>query len=89
MHVEGALVIFNGLFSYIIDHLNKHQNDLIGIFRKTLNHKTLDIKLAALQAVSNYLQTVEQKDVKPMVQLIPDMYNVIRTAASEDDEVIL
>lgn len=55
MHVEGALVIFNGLFSYIIDHLNKHQNDLIGIFRKTLNHKTLDIKLAALQAVSNYL----------------------------------
>jgi hypothetical protein len=39
--------------------------------------------------VSNYLQTVEQKDVKPMVQLIPDMYNVIRAAASEDDEVVL
>lgn len=39
--------------------------------------------------MSNYLQTVEQKDVKPMVQLIPDMYNVIRAAASEDDEVVL
>jgi len=55
MQVEGALGIFNGLFSYIIDHLNKHQDDLVNIFRKTLNHNTLDIKLAALQAVSNYL----------------------------------
>ena len=55
MQVEGALGIFNGLFSYIIDHLNQHQNDLVNIFRKTLQHKTLDIRLAALQAVSNYL----------------------------------
>lgn len=66
MQVDGALQIFNGLFSYIIDHLNKYQADLIGIFRKTLNHNSLDIKLAALQATSNYLQTVEQKDVKPL-----------------------
>jgi hypothetical protein len=55
LHVDGALQIFNGLFSYIIDHLNKYQADLIGIFRKTLLHKSLDIKLAALQATSNYL----------------------------------
>jgi hypothetical protein len=59
LQVDGALQIFNGLFSYIIDHLNKYQADLIGIFRKTLNHNNLDIKLAALQACSNYLQTVE------------------------------
>ena len=89
MQVEGALGIFNGLFSYIIDHLNQHQNDLVNIFRKTLQHKTLDIRLAALQAVSNYLQTVEQKDTKSMTQLIPDMYSVIRAAAAEDDEVVL
>ena len=89
MQVEGALGIFNGLFSYIIDHLNQHQNDLVNIFRKTLQHKTLDIRLAALQAVSNYLQTVEQKDTKAMTQLIPDMYSVIRAAAAEDDEVVL
>ena len=62
---------------------------MVGIFRKTLNHNSLDIKLAALQAVSNYLQTVEQRDVKPLNALIPDMYNVIRAAATEDDEVVL
>lgn len=59
LYVDSALQIFNGLFSYIIDHLNKHKTDLIGIFRKTLTHSSLDIRLASLQAVSNYLQTVE------------------------------
>jgi len=40
--------MFNGLFSYIIDHLVKFKQDLFGIFKKTLNHANLDIKLAAL-----------------------------------------
>jgi len=89
LQVDAALQIFNGLFSYLIDHLIKFKADLIGIFRKTLNHATLDIKLAALQAASNYLQTVEQKDTKPFQELIPDMYNVVRAAAAEDDETVL
>lgn len=55
LHVDAALQIFNGLFSYIIDHLNKFKDDLLVIFRKTLTHQSLDIRLAALQAVSNYL----------------------------------
>ena len=48
LHVDSALQMFNGLFTYIIDHLNKFKNDLLGIFRKTLNHQSLEIRLAAL-----------------------------------------
>lgn len=48
LYVDSALQIFNGLFSYIIDHLNKYKTDLIGIFRKTLTHTSLDIRLASL-----------------------------------------
>ena len=77
------------MFSYITDHLVKFNSDLLIIFKKTLTHADLDIKLAALQAVSNYLQTVEPKDTKPFIELIPDMYGVIRTAATDDDEVVL
>lgn len=65
IQIDAALQLFNGLFSYIIDHLNKHKDDLKNIFRQTLNHENVDIKLAALQAVSNYLQTVEPADTKP------------------------
>jgi len=89
LFVDAALQIFNGLFSYIIDHLNKFKNDLLGIFRKTLTHTSLDIRLAALQAVSNYLQTVEQTDTKQFIDLIPDMVNVIVMANEQDDEVVL
>lgn len=89
LFVDSALQIFNGLFSYIIDHLNKFKSDLLGIFRKTLNHNSLDIRLAALQAVSNYLQTVEMSDTKKFTELIPDMYNVIVMADEKDDEVVL
>lgn len=46
--VDAALQIFNGLFSYIMDHLVKFKADLMGIFSKTLNHASLDINLAAL-----------------------------------------
>ena len=48
LKVDAALQIFNGLFSYIMDHLVKYKNDLLGIFAKTLDHQSLDINLAAL-----------------------------------------
>jgi len=89
LQVDAALQIFNGLFHYIIDHLNQYKADLANIFKKTLNHATLDIRLAALQAVSNYLQTVETADTKDFQALIPDMYGVIKGACLEDDEIVL
>jgi hypothetical protein len=54
----------NGLCSYIIDHLNKYPAEIYQIFEGTLQHADLDVNLASLQALSNYLQTVEQMDTK-------------------------
>ena len=48
LKVDAALQIFNGLFSYLMEHLVKFKEDLKGIFGKTLQHKSLDINLAAL-----------------------------------------
>jgi len=36
LKVDAALQIFNGLFSYIMDHLVKFKDDLCGILTKTL-----------------------------------------------------
>ena len=73
LKVDAALQIFNGLFSYLMDHLVKFKTDLMGIFAKTLQHKSLDINLAALQAVSNFLQIAEGKDAREFVTLLPLM----------------
>lgn len=70
LKVDAALQIFNGLFSYLMDHLVKYKSDLHGIFMKTLNHQSLDINLAALQAVSNFLQIAEGKDAREFITLL-------------------
>ena len=87
--VDTALQIFNGLFSYILDHLIKYKNELAMTLGKCLQHKSLDIKLAALQAVSNLLSTAERKDTKAFTELIPFMTKVIIDAMAESDEVVL
>ena len=71
--IDTALNIFNGLFSYILDHLVKYKNELGGIFERTLQFRTLDIKLAALQAIGNYLSVAERKDTKDFIRLLPLM----------------
>jgi len=35
--VDTALLVFNGLFGYIMDHLVKYKQELGGIFERTLN----------------------------------------------------
>jgi hypothetical protein len=46
------------------------------IFQKTLNHKSLDINLSALQAVSNFLQIAEGKDTVEFVSILEQMASV-------------
>jgi hypothetical protein len=81
--IDAALQIFNGLFSFIMDHLIKFKSDLANTFGKLLQHNSLDIKLAALQAVSNLLSTAERKDCKDFTPLIPYMTKVITDAMNE------
>jgi hypothetical protein len=87
--VDAALQIFNGLFSYLMDHLVKFKGDLMGIFAKTMTHKSLDINLAALQAVSNFLQIAEGKDAREFGALLPAMVQVPLKALQQDDETVL
>jgi len=83
------LQILDGLFTYITDHFNKYKDELANIFKSTLAHKNLDIQLGSLQALSNYLQSVDQADTKKFTDLIPEMVNVIVKAQKEDDETVL
>ena len=87
--VDAALTIFNGLFSYLMDHLVKFKGDLMAIFQKTLEHKNLDINLSALQAVSNFLQIAEGKDTTEFVAILPLMAQVAIKALNQDDETVL
>jgi hypothetical protein len=72
-----------------MDHLVKYKEDLAGIFQKTLQNPTLDIKLAALQATANYLSIAERKETKAFIPLLPLMVTVVTAALAEEDETVL
>ena len=82
-------MVFNGLFGHILDHLVKYKNELGGIFERTLQFQKLDIKLAALQALSNYLSIAERKDTKEFIKLLSLMTTVVTQAFTEQDETVL
>ena len=67
----------------------KYKQDLAGIFEKTLQNPTLDIKLAALQATANYLSIAERKETKAFIPLLPLMVTVVTAALAEEDETVL
>lgn len=75
--IDAALQVFNGLFGYIMDHLVKYKDQLGQIFERCLGFSDLDIKLAALQAIANYLSTAERKDTKDFIKLLPMMVRVV------------
>ena len=87
--VDAGLKIFTGLFSYIIEHVQAHTEDLGKVFEKTLNHPSLDIKLAALQATCTYLSIGDRKHTKPFKSLLPLMTNVIHEAMVKEEETVL
>lgn len=87
--VDAALVVFNGLFGHIMDHLVKFKNELGGIFERTLQFQQLDIKLAALQAISNFLSIAERKDIREFDKCLPLMTAVVTQAFNEQDETVI
>lgn len=87
--MDTSLQIFNGLFDHILDHLIKYKDELGNILTKALDNKSLDIKLAALQATSNLLSIAERKDCKSFLPLLPKMINVVDSAMKAEDETVL
>lgn len=49
----------------------------------------MDIKVASLQALSNYLSIAERKDTKEFIKLLPLMTGVVTQAFNEQDETVL
>ena len=49
----------------------------------------IDIRLASLQAISNYLLIAEEKDAKKFVDLLPQMTEAITFDVQKDEETFL
>ena len=56
---------------------------------RTLSLPSLDIKLEALKAVTNFISDAQRSDTKEFDKLLPLMTAIISQASAEEDETVL
>ena len=54
--MESALVVFAALASYVSDALKPQLPALVQVLTACLSHATRDVQIAALRAISNFIQ---------------------------------
>ena len=72
-----------------MDHILKFKQELGAIFERTLSLPSLDIKLEALKAVTNFISDAQRSDTKEFDKLLPLMTAIISQASAEEDETVL
>ena len=72
-----------------MDHILKFKQELGAIFERTLKLPSLDIKLEALKAVTNFISDAQRSDTKEFDKLLPLMTAIISQASAEEDETVL
>mmetsp|Transcript_71880 Transcript_71880/g.83546 ORF Transcript_71880/g.83546 Transcript_71880/m.83546 type:complete len:1110 (+) Transcript_71880:60-3389(+) len=85
--LEAALKILTGLFDYTFDTYLEYRNDFHTIFKTGMSYDSLNIKQAAIEALSKWVQSIESKYCRMYEDLVPQMLeNVLFLLAKEEDK---
>lgn len=84
---EASLIIFAQIAPYLQDPLLPHLASLHDVFLHSLQSPSLNVRLAALQAVSNFVQALESAaDVAKFQDLLPGIIQTLSMALQSGDE---
>eukprot|EP00249_Psilotum_nudum_P013400 c24308_g1_i1 orf=266-3634(-) len=86
---ESALLIFGQLAQYMGSQLHQHLPTLHAVFQQTLSSSMPgDVRIAALRATSNFVQTLETAQDRECFQdLLPGMMQTLTQALDVHEEV--
>eukprot|EP00252_Welwitschia_mirabilis_P001402 TRINITY_DN11268_c0_g1_i1.p1 TRINITY_DN11268_c0_g1~~TRINITY_DN11268_c0_g1_i1.p1 ORF type:complete len:1174 (+),score=249.39 TRINITY_DN11268_c0_g1_i1:398-3523(+) len=85
---ESALLLFAQLSQFIAEHLHPHLETLHGVFQRCLSPPcTAEVRIAALGATTNFVQTIESpSDREKFQDLIPLMMQTLTEALNRGEE---
>jgi hypothetical protein len=86
--MESALKILGILFIYCGQEFAQHQNDLFPILKQSLEHDDLKVKASAIEALSNYVGTVQTKQCQSFQELVPLLLNALLTILSKNEDLV-
>lgn len=88
--MEAGLKIMAGLFSYQSDEFTQYKRELYSIFKTGLEHNTVEIKIAAIGALSSWIEGIDFKAAKLYEDLVPTLMNALLTTVEKNvDQVFV
>lgn len=87
--MESALKILGILFIYCGQEFAQHQNDLFPILKQSLEHDDLKVKASAIEALSNYVGTVQTKHCQMFQELVPLVLNALMTILGKNEDLVM
>lgn len=86
--LEAAFKIMSTLFSYVSEEFLQYRNDFYTMFKAGMEYSSLEIKAAAVEAMSSWLEIIDSKYCKMYEDLIPlYMETVLFVLAKDEDKV--
>jgi len=86
--MECALKILGILFIYCGKEFANHKNELFPILRQTLENPEMRVKAGAIEAISNFIGTIQTKHCKMFSELIPKMLESLLQIIANNEDLV-
>lgn len=86
--IQSALQIMSILFTYCESEFAQFKDELVPLFKQTLEHESLKIRAVSIEALASFLKNVESKDCKAMVDLIPLVLQNVLIIVDKDEDLV-
>lgn len=86
--MEAALRIMATLFTYVSDEFMQYKSDLYTMFKNGMEHNTIEIKAAAIEALSSWLGIIDSKTCKLYEDLIPLLMNTVLVVLAKNEDKV-
>ena len=83
--MEGFLKIMSSLFNYDCEHFANYKQDLHTIFKEALQQEDLNIKTAAVDALTSWIAIIPPKDTKMYDDLVPSLLDAVLHVLAKDE----
>ena len=86
--IQSALQIMGILFTYCEVEFAQFKDELVPLFKQTLEHESLKIRAVSIESMSAFLKNVDSKDCKSMVELIPQVLATVLIIIDKDEDLV-
>jgi len=86
--MESALKILGILFVYCGKEFAEHTEELFPILKQALEHENIRVKAGAIDAIANFIATMQTKYCKIFKDLIPLMLQSIVLIVRDNEELV-